>query len=121
MTGIGVDIVEFNRIKAMVKKEKFIDKVLSNKEKEVYLTLASEKRQLEYLAGRWAIKEAIYKAAPALCQGKNFIDFSILNDVSGAPYLDEPRVATFMMTLSHSENYAVAFVVFVSSFCNNDE
>lgn len=111
MKGIGVDIVEINRIKAVKNKAKFIEKILSTKEKNVYTTLKNEKRQLEYLASRWAIKEAIYKAAPTLCKGKNFNDFSILNKESGAPYLDEPVATEIMLTLSHSENYAIAFVI----------
>ena len=113
MKGIGVDIVEFARIKAITKKEKFVEKILSHKEKSIYTTLINEKRQLEYLAGRFAIKEAIYKAAPDLCKGKSFTDFSILNHESGASYLDEPSEAGIMITLSHSENYVVAFVVFL--------
>ena len=111
MKGIGVDIVEFTRIKAIKNKAKFVDKILSEKEKRFYMTLKNEKRQLEYLAGRWATKEAIYKAAPELCKGRNFNEFSILNSESGAPYLDEPASGKIMITLSHSNNYVVAFVV----------
>jgi len=111
MQGIGVDIVEFARIEAIKNKEKFIDKILSTKEKATYTTLKNQKRQLEYLAGRWAVKEAIYKAAFDLCAGKSFTDFSILNHESGAPYLDEPVAPGIMITLSHSENYVVAVVV----------
>jgi len=111
MKGIGVDIVEISRIKAISKREKFVGKILSEQEKSIYVNLKSEKRQLEYLAGRFAMKEAIYKAAPHICKGKQFTEFSILNDETGAPYLEETMDATFMMTLSHSENYVVAFAV----------
>ena len=113
MKGIGIDIVEIARIEAIKNKEKFIEKILSPKEKMVYTTLKNQKRQLEYLAGRWATKEAIYKAAPDLCVGKNFTDFSILNTEAGAPYLAEPSEAEIMITLSHSENYVVAFAVLI--------
>ena len=112
MKGIGVDIVEITRIKEIKNKEKFIKKILSTEEQTTYTTLKNEKRQLEYLAGRFAIKEAIYKAAPALCTGKNFTDFSILNTSTGAPYLAKPNVSEIMITLSHSENYVVAFVAY---------
>jgi len=112
MKGIGVDIVEFTRIKAVKNKAKFVDKILSSREKEVYWELKNEKRQLEYLAGRFAMKEAIYKAASDLSKGKNFTDFSILNHESGAPYLAEPIETGLLLTLSHSENYVVAFVVY---------
>jgi len=112
MKGIGIDIVEFSRIRRVKNKEKFVDKILSPKEKEIYNNLINENRRLEYLAGRFAIKEAIYKAAYERCKDKKFADFSILNHETGEPYLDEPNLnANFMITLSHSENYVVAFVV----------
>ena len=111
MKGIGVDIVEFDRIRLIKNKEKFVDKILSEKEKKVYMTFCNEQRCLEYLAGRFALKEAIYKAAPELCKQKNFNEFSILNNEAGAPYLAEPSATGMMMTLSHSKNYVVAFVV----------
>jgi len=111
MKGIGVDIVEFKRIKEIKHPAKFVDKILSEKEKEVYVTFANEKRQLEYLAGLFAIKEAIYKALPVIDERWRFMDFSILNDASGAPYLHEPLLPEVMLTLSHSENYVVAVAV----------
>ena len=112
MRGIGVDIVEFDRISRVFDNGKFVDKILSDKEKKVFTSIKNEKRKLEFLAGRWAAKEAIYKAAPDLCINKAFKDFSILNHESGAPYLDEPLGSQIMITISHSENYVVAFVVY---------
>jgi len=111
MKGIGVDIVEFQRIREIKYPAKFVDKILSEKEKAVYVTFANAKRQLEYLAGRFAMKEAIYKAIPVVDEKWRFIDFSILNDSSGALYLDEPSEVKTMLTLSHSENYVVAIAV----------
>ena len=113
MKGIGIDIVEFSRIKQIHQRTKFVDRILSEKEKKVYTTLTHEQRRLEYLAGRFAVKEALYKAAPHLCKHKRFNEFSILNDASGAPYLADPEVAGIMITLSHSEHYVVAFVAVV--------
>lgn len=113
MKGIGVDIVEFERIERVLKKEKFVDKILSDAEKNVYYDLKNEKRKMEYLAGRFAIKEAIYKAASNVCQGMSFSDFSILNDSAGAPYLAAPNISSLMISLSHSKNYVIAFVVFL--------
>ena len=112
MKGIGVDIVEFSRVQAVKNRTKFVEKILSEKEKAVYVTFKNENRQLEYLAGRFAVKEALYKAIPDLCEGKSFTDFSILNHKTGAPYVAEPVIAGIMITLSHSENYVVAFVLY---------
>ena len=117
MKGIGVDIVEFDRIRAIKNRTKFVDKILNEKEKTIYATFKNENRQLEYLAGRWAAKEALYKANNQLANGHAFTDFAILNDDTGAPYVVFP-VSTqtnqdqkVHLTISHSDNYAVAFVV----------
>jgi len=117
MKGIGVDIVEFDRIRAVKNRAKFVDKILNEKEKAVLVTFKNEDRQLEYLAGRWAAKEALYKADNQLADGHAFTDFAILNDESGAPYLEifcltgEWKCQKVHLTISHSDNYAVAFVV----------
>lgn len=113
MKGIGIDIVEFARIYRVSDREKFVDKILSKLEKKVYKSLKNEKRQVEYLAGRFAMKEALYKSNPVACQNKNFVDFSILNDETGAPYLEGVHEKAVKMTLSHSENYVVAFVIWM--------
>ena len=111
MKGIGVDIVEFERILAIKNREKFVDKILNKKEIAVYATIINKQRRLEYLAGRFAVKEALYKADNLACAGQKFTDFAILNDSAGAPYLASPTGMTVKITISHSKNYAVAFVV----------
>lgn len=68
INGIGVDIVSLNRLKDNL--DSIANKVLSLKEKEIYATLISERRKLEFVAGRFAFKEALFKAL------KKEIDFS---------------------------------------------
>lgn len=117
MKGIGVDIVEFDRIRAVKNRAKFVDKILNEKEKAVLVTFKNEDRQLEYLAGRWAAKEALYKADNQLAKDHAFTDFSILNNETGAPYVvfpvstKENQGQKVHLTISHSDNYAVAFVI----------
>ncbi|HOO74216.1 MAG TPA: 4'-phosphopantetheinyl transferase superfamily protein, partial [Tepiditoga sp.] len=55
--GIGCDIVKIDRINEEISK-----KILSSEELKIYLKIDSEKRKKEYLAGRFAAKEAIIKA-----------------------------------------------------------
>jgi len=112
MKGIGVDIVEFARILAVRDIAKFVERILSEDEKNVYFDLKNEKRKLEYIAGRFAVKEAIFKAAPKICKNKEFYDFTILNNESGAPFLLSPNIPDIFITLSHSDNYVVAFVIY---------
>ncbi len=111
LKGIGTDIVEINRIITLNHKERFINKLLSEDEYTVFKSFKSEKRKYEFLAGRWAIKEALYKALGSYCDGKAYRDFSILNNEIGMPYLDRPKLRGVHLSISHCESYAVGFVI----------
>ena len=113
MRGIGVDIVEFTRIRQINQQEKFVERILSEEEKKQYNHLKNEQRRIEYLAGRFAAKEAIYKAMPDKRNPGQFYDYSIINDEDGAPKVSSPLESKIMLTISHSENYVVAFAVFL--------
>ena len=113
MTGIGIDIVEFSRLDAIKNIAAFIHKVLSTDEQTLYENVEHEKRKKEFLAGRFALKEAIYKANNDFCKDKNYADFSILIDDAGAPYVAKPSGINCKLTLSHSENYVVAMAIFL--------
>ncbi|WP_342252142.1 holo-ACP synthase [Spiroplasma endosymbiont of Amphibalanus improvisus] len=55
---IGIDIIENKRIKL---KEKFVLRVLSSSEFKLFNDFKTVKRKREFVAGRWACKEAIIK------------------------------------------------------------
>lgn len=112
MKGIGTDIIEIKRIKELNYRERFIHKLLSDDELNLYINFKSDKRKDEFLAGRWAVKEALYKALGSYCNNKSYKDFSILNDEFGKPYLSNPPLENIYISISHCENYAVAFVVY---------
>ena len=76
----GNDIIEVARIKeAILNTKGFIEKIYTNKEIEVG-NKKSEKVRYEYFAGRFAAKEAIYKAVSAFKNDFNFWEVEILND-----------------------------------------
>lgn len=61
--GTGVDNVELSRIqKALTRSERFVEQVLTTMELEKYNNFQSTARKTEFLAGRWAAKEAFSKA-----------------------------------------------------------
>lgn len=101
MKGIGIDIVDIRRIN--VNDTRLADKILSEAELEVFMGL-SQRRKAEFLAGRFAVKEALYKAG---FRG-DFKDYTCLNDVNGKPYLNVENV---MVSISHEKDYATAIVV----------
>jgi holo-[acyl-carrier protein] synthase len=105
--GIGTDIIKIDRISL---DEKFIDRVLSEKEKELYNTLHIDKRRYEFVAGRFAAKEAIGKALGTGVSGFNLKDVTIKWDENHKPICEfcDYRVH---ISISHSEEFAVAFAL----------
>ena len=82
--GIGVDIVENNRFKKLIKNKKFINRVCSPKEINNFI---KKNNKISYLSKRFSAKEAFVKALGSGFRNKLcFNDISILNDRKGKPY-----------------------------------
>ncbi|MCQ9618856.1 MAG: 4'-phosphopantetheinyl transferase superfamily protein [Candidatus Phytoplasma pruni] len=111
MKNIGVDLVEIKKIKD-VGLDKIANRILSLKEHECYATITNKEVKYSYVAGRWAAKEAIFKAYAKGDLTHNYSDWSILNHVPyGLPYVIDPYQNKIMISISHTDNYAIAFVV----------
>ena len=120
--GIGIDVVENQRIKNSIKNKKFIKRVFSKKE----INLSKKyKNKLNYFSKRFAAKEAFAKAiGTGIRNGLNFSDISILNDKLGKPELHmmdklnkilknrfkSKKIETFL-SLSDEKNYSIAYVI----------
>lgn len=112
MNSIGIDLVELIEIKEK-QSERFINRVLSDLELEKYNSITNEKRKLEYLAGRFAVKEAYTKVYRSFETPLNFKEVSVLNDEFGAPYIESSYKPNdeLEVSISHSKNYVVAIVM----------
>ena len=122
MFGIGTDIVEINRISKSLEQfpEKFPSKILAQDEYQVFL---GHPRQIEYLAGRFAGKEAILKAFGTGLRECSWSNISILNNILGKPYViitgdllvtaktKNVNPEKIYISLSHTKEYAVAFCI----------
>ncbi len=106
---IGIDIVEFDQIKAKL-SDKFIKRILSKNEIQRYNEITSPQRKLEYISGRFAAKEAYTKIYKKFEKSLNFTDVEVLNDELGAPYIISKYRPndTILVSISHSVNYVVA-------------
>lgn len=102
--GIGVDIVDLRRIAK--NKDALANKILSDKEIEVYRRLKNDKRKIEFLGGRFAGKEAYFKAVSNMVA---FKDITILNDTSGNPYINYSNVH---ISIAHENDYAIAYIIY---------
>ena len=105
MREIGIDIVENKRIKMT---SDFIEKILTDKERDIFNSKKGHK-QLEFLCGRFAAKEAIIKCLSKQ-QILNPLEIEITNDDIGRPVA---VVHNFDVSISiaHEKNYSVAIAI----------
>lgn len=85
--GIGVDIIELSRIeRAMKRNARFVERILTTQERAALQTM-SDSRKIEYVAGRFAAKEAFVKASGI--KEVSWMDVEILNASTGKPTMTE--------------------------------
>jgi holo-[acyl-carrier protein] synthase len=114
---VGVDLVELSRIETMVERygDRFLDRIYTEGE------LAYAAGRLSALAARWAAKEATAKALGTGIGQVGFQEIEVICDAQGKPELslhgNAARLAArldlrqFALSLSHTADYALAFVV----------
>ena len=117
MLSVGVDIVEIERIaKALARfGDRFLARIYTRAEVDHCRGRVAE------LAARFAAKEAISKALGTGIRGLTWQEMEILPDPLGQPQvylhgsaLERARalgLTDFAVSLSHSQEYAIAFVV----------
>ena len=106
--GIGCDIVLLSRVKLELAK-----RILSEAEVSVLNIQKTLKRQIEFLAGRFAAKEAIQKALTALGLTPGLRDITILPGPSGEPLVIQPEVEghRILLSIAHERSHAIAMCV----------
>lgn len=116
MQYIGVDIVEIERIQEAIETwgERFLRRVYTDTELKLY-------KKTEALAVRFAGKEAVMKTLGTGMRGVGWRDIEILHEPSGKPLVNlyhrakekasELGLTGMAISLSHSREYAIAFVV----------
>ena len=117
--GIGTDIIEIKRIEnAVHRNPKFLDRIFTDKEIN-YFKL--RKFNPQNIAGNFAAKEAISKALGIGIAGIRWKDIEIIRKTNGAPlvmlydkalqYSDDKGIHIINISISHSQEYAIAFAV----------
>ena len=124
MLSVGVDIIEIERIGLAIARwdDRFLNRIYTSNE------LSLCKGRVPELAVRFAAKEAISKALGTGLFGVSWREMEVLSDRRGKPlvHLHERAAARasqlglteFAVSLSHSQEYAVAFVV--AEACEED-
>jgi holo-[acyl-carrier protein] synthase len=113
--GIGVDIIEIDRIRSAVKqnKDKFLQRIFTKKE----ISYCKNRKAWRFpeLAARFAAKEAYSKAIGTGIRGIKWKEIEVINNSHGKPniYIRKKHLKNALLSISHSENYAVAVVMIV--------
>ena len=118
ITAIGIDIVDVARVERLIDRygARFITRVLGKQEVAV---LGSRRDKAQFVAGRFAAKEALIKAFGEYLKDRpGFSQIEILSDGGGGPQvfcrfaMIEPLAsARKMVSISHEKSYAVAMAI----------
>ena len=119
----GTDIIEVARIKDSIERsgKTFLNIIYTPAEIE-YCESKKNAKYYHY-AGRFAAKEAIYKAVSSLLDYKYDISWhntQVINDESGSPKvefldIDVKKIKDIDISISHCKEYAVATVVVIAN------
>lgn len=120
--GIGMDLVEIERIREtyMRQKERFLMRILTDREREQFNEIVDEHRKMEWLSGRFAVKEAASKAVGSGIGSRfRFQDVEVFHDNRGKPELivadavksGFPGNIHFYVTITHTHTVAGAVVI----------
>ena len=116
----GTDIIEVDRIKESIESTngKFCERIFT--EKEIKYCESRNVQKYQHYAGRFAAKEAVFKAISQLLENKFDIEWKeieVLNDVNGRPYVNilkkDLEIDDIDISISHCKTYAVANVVVI--------
>ncbi len=113
----GTDIVKVERINEILKNKKnIIDKIFTKEEIE-YCSVSNEKQTALHFSGRFAAKEAIYKAVSGTnIQINSWKDIEIINE---GKKLSKPIVKihgiksnNIDVSISHESEFAIAMAIY---------
>ena len=117
IVGIGIDMVELNRISDAVQKgEGLALRVLTEKEFAQFKTF-TDRRKVEFLGGRFAAKEAVSKAlGTGIGSSLSFQQIEVFVSELGAPQMkiNAPNIdenITIHVSISHTKTTAIAQVI----------
>ncbi len=120
--GIGVDIIDNNRVKILIKKKNFILRTFGKNEIKFSKTLKSRN---SFFAKRFAAKESFAKSlGTGFRKNLNLKDIEILNNKVGKPYyvisnkidkiikgIFKVKKYNLFLSISDEKDYSIAFTI----------
>lgn len=119
----GIDLASLDRIEAVYKRYQaaFLKRILTPSEQELMGPVEEEltERQLSWLTGRFAAKEAVLKAlGTGLTRGTTWQDIEVLRHETGAPHVslggqafelyEAKKGRDIQLSITHDANIALA-------------
>lgn len=100
IVAVGTDLVRVERIERAMRRRRFLERILTDAERR-------EAGDAEWVAGRWAAKEAAFKCLGGL---RSWHEVEVMAGPDGRPRLDAPG-GRWHVSISHDGGFALAFVV----------
>lgn len=120
ITGIGVDLIEINRVVRACQKEAFLKRYYTEAE------IALIKKDSKKAADNFAVKEAVAKMLGTGFRGFTPIDIEVLRDTFGKPYVrlygkaeelsKQQKITGIHVSITNTRDYANAFVIGETSY-----
>lgn len=118
---VGIDLADIPRIKKAIERygDRFLSRVFTPW--EIQYCLSKINPELSF-AGRFAVKEAVFKAiGTGFAEGVKWTSVEVVNDKRGQPQARLGQAIRkhignkhIIISLSHSQDYAVACAILVS-------
>ncbi len=115
ITGIGVDLIEVDRVVQACQKESFLKRYYTQREIELV------KPDIRKAADNFAVKEAVAKMFGTGFRSFSPIDIEVLRNPEGKPYVilygkaeeiaNQHGITAIHVSISNTKDYANAFVV----------
>lgn len=113
--GIGMDMIEVQRVKKACEKEAFLTRCFTKKEQDM---IASNQ---EKAAGNFASKEAVSKVFGTGFRGIQLTEIEVLRDEWGKPYVtlygrakelaQKQGILCIHITITNTKEYAAAYAI----------
>ncbi|AQW25579.1 holo-ACP synthase [Clostridium perfringens] len=129
--GIGVDIIEIERVRQAIQNNKnFLSKLFTEREIDYFI---SRNMNSEVIAGNFAAKEAVSKALGTGIRGFSFKDIEILRNELGKPevilhngvnlignkLVGNNNSLRVHLSISHNNSSAIAYSVLEGEYYGN--
>ena len=120
--GVGVDIIDNNRIKTLIRKKNFIFRIFSKSE----INFSKKKNmKIAFFAKRFAAKESFSKSlGTGIRANLNFKNIEVLHDKFGKPYFRKTKKIgnliykkfkvkryDLFLSISDEKDYSIAFTI----------